>query len=91
MSPTLAYRLAKLRFLPQQLFVRVLFGVILVLGSHLLEREDERTWLRDIGVGIVTVASASWLSQQGRRRVDDKGRQLRTATMRFQPPSEGRS
>lgn len=87
---SLAYRLAKLRFLPQQLIATVVFGIVLLLASHFLTRPDERTWLRDAGASVITFAAARWLSQQGRRRIDSQGHPLRTQTMRFKLP-EGRS
>ncbi len=90
MRPALAYRLAKLHFLPQQLRARVLFGIMLILGSHMFERADERGWLRDLGMGVVTMSAAGWLSAQGKRRMDEQGRPLRSATMRFLPPEEDR-
>lgn len=85
---SLAYRLAKLRFIPQQMFACVVIGCALILGSHFLSREDERTWARDTGAAIITVSVARWLSQQGKRRTDSLGHPLRVATMRFKLPEE---
>lgn len=82
------YRLAKLRFLPQQLLAVVVFGLALTLASHFFKREDERTWARDAGHAIVGFAVTRWLTQQGRRRTDERGLQLRKNTMRFKPPQE---
>lgn len=82
----LAYRLAKLRFVPQQLVGCGVIGITCVLSSHLLERPDEREWMRDLGESIVTFAALRWLGQQGKRRIDAGGKPLRHPTMKFKLP-----
>jgi hypothetical protein len=61
----------------------VLLGFIMVVGSHWFVREDERAWLRDTGAAVIGIAVARWMAQQGKRRVNQQGQQLRTPTLRI--------
>jgi len=67
----------------------VLIGLSLVIFSHFLTREDERSFIRDSGSGIIVFGVTRWLTQQGKKRFNPETRQpLRNSTLRFKLPPE---
>ena len=82
----LRYRLAKLGKYAQRMVTWVFLGC----GSHWWSDPGEKEFLRDSGSAVVGVAVARWLAQQGRRQVDNQGKQTRTPTLRITPEERNR-
>lgn len=63
----------------------VAFGFIMIIGSHWVSDSEERAWLRDAGSAVVGFSVVRWLAQQGKRRKNENGQQIRTPTIRIPP------
>lgn len=65
----------------------VILGVLLIIGSHFLKNEEEKSFIRDSGSGIIAFSISRWLSQQGKRRiVPETNKPVRNPTIKFKLP-----
>lgn len=61
----------------------VVLGLFILLGSHWLDREAEARWARELGTAAIVFAYTRWVTQQGKRRTDGSGSQVRPITIQF--------